>query len=342
MRLRLACGHAVLVSALALAVATSSPASADSVAEFYQGNTVRVIVPAGLGGSIGLYGKLFADHVGRNIPGRPTVVVQSMPGGGGVRAAGWAYNAGPKDGSVISQILSPSLGAPALRGAQFDPARFYWLGTISPRTSVIGVWHTVPVRTIEDAKRIETVLASGGRGNSTFIVPVLLNEMIGTRFKPVPGYPDGGTMNLAMESGEVHGRYTFWTGWVTGKPDWIRDSKVRVLAQAGPKLPELPDAPSVLDLVEDPEHRQMLRFMELSEQVGLGFWVPQEVPEDRRTALRTAFMATMKDPAFLADAERGGAPIVPVEGEKIAAIVESSLDIPPAVIDRLKAMVGFE
>ena len=331
-----------LASAVALGIAGSRAAVADTVADFYAGATVRVIVPASLGGSIGLYGSLLADHIGRHIPGKPAVVVQSMPGGGGVRALTWAFNAGPKDGSAISQVLSPALAAPALRGAKFDPTRLYWLGTISPRSSVIGVWHTAPVKTIEDVKQTEVVLGSGGVGSSTYIVPVMLNKMIGTKFKAVTGYAGGDTMNKAMESGEVHGRYNFWTGWTTRKPDWLRDNKVRILVQIGPKIPELPEVPSTVDLVSDPDHKRMFRFMEISEQVGLGFWVPEEVPDERRTALRKAFMDTMKDTVFLAAAEKRRAPVVPVDGEKLAQVVENSLDISPALVEQLKAMVGFD
>jgi len=334
------CSGLLFTAALALGIA--APAAADGVGEFYKGQTVRVIIPSGLGGSIGLYGKLFADHIGNHIPGKPTVVVQDMAGGGGVRALAWGYNAGPRDGSVISQVLSPALAAPALRGAKFDPTDLYWLGSISPRASVLGVWHTAPAKTFEDAKKTEIVLASGGVGSATHIVPVMLNAMTGTKFKTVTGYKGGGTMNMAMEAGEVHGRYNFWTGWTTTKADWLRDRKVRVLAQFGPRIPELPDVPSGTDLVSDPDHRKMLRFMEISEFVGLGFWIPMQVPEDRKLALRAAFMNTMKDPAFLADAEKRKAPVDAVGGEEIGKVVAESLDISPALIAELKKMIGFD
>lgn len=335
------CARTILLGT-ALAIGFAAPAAADAVGEFYEGRTVRVIIPSGLGGSIGLYGKLFADHIGNHIPGKPTVVVQDMAGGGGVRALAWAYNAGPRDGSVISQVLSPALAAPALRGAKFDPKDLYWLGSISPRASVLGVWHTAPAKTFEDAKKTEIVLASGGVGSATHIVPVMLNAMAGTKFRTVTGYKGGGTMNMAMETGEVHGRYNFWTGWTTTKADWLRDGKVRVLAQFGPRIPELPDVPSGMDLVSDPDHRKMLRFMEISEFVGLGFWIPMQVPEDRKRALRAAFMNTMKDPAFLADAGKRKAPVHAVGGEEIAGAVAQSLDISPALIADLKKMIGFD
>jgi tripartite-type tricarboxylate transporter receptor subunit TctC len=337
---RLHLRNAIIAAAL---VVTGTPvcAHADAVSDFYKGRTVTVVIPAGLGGSIGLYGKMLADHIGRHIPGRPTVVVQSMPGGGGVRAAQWAYNAGPKDGTAIAQLLSPSILAPALRGAKFDPTRVRWLGSIAPRGSVIMVWHTTPVKTLDDAKKTQVVLASGGRSDATYIVPVLLNQMIGTRFKVVTGYKGGGTMNKAVESGEVNGRYSFWTGYVTGKPQWIKEKKIRVLAQFGLAIRELAGVPRGRDVVTKAEHRKMLDLMSLSERVGLAFWVNPAVPQDRVSALRAAFKATMTDPAFLAATARRKAPVEPLTGVALEKIVADGYDVSPAVLADLKRMAGI-
>jgi len=282
------------------------------------------------------------DHIGRHVPGKPTVIVQSMPGGGGVRALSWGYNAGPRDGTVINQVLSTALAAPALRGAKFDPTKFYWLGTINPRASVIAVWHTAPARTFEDAKKNEIILAAGGASSGAAIVPIMLNRMAGMRFKPVSGYKGGGDMNKAMETGEVHGRYLPWTGLTATKAYWIRDGKVRILVQTGPRIPELSNVPSVADIVTDPDHRKMLRFMEVSDFVGQGFWVAEQAPADRRAALRKAFMDTMADPAFRADARKSKAPVDAQDGARVAGIVKAGLDISPALIAEMKKMIGFD
>jgi hypothetical protein len=140
----------------------------------------------------------------------------------------------------------------------------------------------------------------------------------------------------------AHGRYNFWTGWTTTKADWIRDKKVRVLATIGPRIPELPGVPATIDIVKNPDHKKMLRFMKISEYVGLGFWVPEQVPADRKAALRKAFMDTMADPAFLADAKKCKAPVNAQDGDAVAKAVKESLDISPALIADLKKMIGFD
>ncbi len=336
-----ACGLFIPVIAVAMIAGAAPPAAADAVSDFYQDKTVTVVVPAGMGGSIGLYALLFSHHFGKHIPGNPTVVTQSHPGSSGVKAASYVYNAAPRNGTVIAQLLSNSLLAPVLRRAKFDPLDFYWLGTISPRASVIGVWHTAPAQTLAQIKQTEIILASGGKSASTTIVPLMMTKMLGTRFKIVTGYRGGGNLNKAVEQGEVHGRYIFWTGWVTRKPHWIKNGLIKVLVQVGPRIPELPDIPSLRSLVKNAEHRQMLDFMGISERVGLAFWVARQVPKARASALRAAFAATMKDPAFIAEAKQRNAPIDPRTGAQVAKIVKAGYNIPPAVVARMKAMVGL-
>lgn len=332
--------HASLAGVLALVLCGAS-AKADAVADFYRDRTVTVVVPAGMGGSIGLYAQLFSNHFGRHIPGAPNVILQSRPGSGGVTAAAYVYNAAPRDGTVVAQLLSPSILAPVLRKAKFDATRFQWLGTISPRASVISVWHKAPATTLEALKETEVIFAAGGRTSSPAIIPMMMNKMLGTKIKVVTGYKGGGTMNKAVEQGEAHGRYNFWTGWTTRKPEWIRDGKIITLAQIGPRIPELPDVPSLRDLVKSEEHRQMLDFMSLAEKVGLAFWVAPQVPTERYLALRSAFAATMADPAFLAEAKKKNAPVEPVSGEEVARIVKDGYRVSPDVLHRLKVMIGF-
>jgi tripartite-type tricarboxylate transporter receptor subunit TctC len=279
--------------------------------------------------------------MGRHIPGRPKVILSSHPGSSGVKAASYTYNAAPRDGSVIGQLLSPSILAPVLRRAKFDATRFQWLGTISPRSSVIGVWHTAPARTVDEIRKTEIVLASGGKSSTTTIVPLLMNKMLGTRFRIVTGYKGGGALNKAVEQGETHGRYTFWTGWTTRKPHWIKDGLIKIVVQIGPRIPELPDVPSLRTLLKTDTHRQMIDFLSLSERVGLAFWVAPQVPRDRFHALRTAFAATMADPGFLAEAASRNAPVHAVSGQEVAKVVKNGYRIPPEVVKTMKAMIGL-
>ena len=333
--------YSMTLFAVALTAAAALPANAAPVADFYKDKTVVIVVPASLGGSIGLYGLIFSHHFGRHIPGQPTVILQSHAGSGGVKAASYVNNAAPRDGSVIGQLLSPSILAPVLRGAKFDATKFLWLGTISPRASVIGVWHTAPAQTLDAIKKTSVILSSGGKSSTTTIVPMLMNKMLGTKFKIVTGYRGGGTQNKAVEQGEVHGRYIFWTGWTTRKPHWIEKDLIKIVVQTGPRIPELPNVPSLRDLVKTDEHRQMIDFLTLSERVGLAFYLAPGVPRDRFHALRTAFAATMKDPAFLAEAKKRNAPVDFVSGEKIAAIVNKGYTIAPATLNKMKAMIGL-
>lgn len=330
--------------ALAAVAAMSAPAGADAVSDFYRGRTVTVMVPSSLGATLGLYGRLTVEHLGRHIPGGPTVVIQSRPGGGGTKGAAYAYNAAPKDGTFIAEVLAPSAIAPLLRNLKFDPSRFQWLGSITPRPAVLSVWHTAPVSSLDDARRREAIFGSTGLGSETFMAPTLLNHIAGTRLKVVKGYKGGAQINKAIESGEVHGRMNYWSGWTAGKPQWIAENRLRHIARygGGADIPGLRDVPSMQDLAGTPEQRAMVTFLETAPRIGMGFWVAPEVPADRVAALRGAFDSMVRDPAFLADARKRKAPVNPVSGRELQAITAKAYGTPPAVIARLKEVFGFK
>ena len=231
--------RALAVSAAAFAISMTGSASAD-VAGFYKGRTVTIVVPAGLGASLGLYGRLLAEHWGKHIPGNPTVIVQSRPGGGGTKGAAYVYNAAPKDGTTIAEVLAPSVLAPILRNVKFDATRFHWLGSITQRPSVVSVFHTAPATTLEGVKQKEVIMGSTGFGSETYLMPKLMNHLLDTKFKIVKGYKGGASINKAMAQGEVHGRMNYWTGWTTIKNDWLKTGKIKHLIQYGPRIPELP------------------------------------------------------------------------------------------------------
>ena len=172
---------------LAGAAIAAGPAKADEAA-FYKDRTVTVMVPSGLGASLGLYGRLLGEYIGKHIPGRPTVIVQSRPGGGGTKGAAYAYNAAPKDGTFIAEVLAPSVLAPVLRNMKFDATKFQWIGSITQRPSVVSVWHTAPATSLEAMKTTEVIMGSTGLGSETYLAPTLMNHLIGTKFKIVKGY----------------------------------------------------------------------------------------------------------------------------------------------------------
>ncbi|MEE2662074.1 MAG: tripartite tricarboxylate transporter substrate-binding protein [Pseudomonadota bacterium] len=326
---------------IAMMMGIAVPASAD-VAGFYKGRTVTIVVPGGLGASLGLYGRLLAEHWTKHIPGNPNVIVTSRPGGGGTKGAAYVYNAAPKDGTFVAEVLAPSVLAPTLRNVKFDATKFQWLGSITQRPSVVSVFHTAPATTLEGLKKTPVIMGSTGLGSETYLMPTLMNHLLGTKFKIVKGYKGGAAINKAIAQKEVHGRMNYWTGWTTIKNDWLKTGKLKHIIQYGPKIPELPNVPHMADLVKGKEGMAMLRFIEVCEKVGMGFWVAPGVPKDRTAALRKSFMATMRDPAFLADAKKRRAPVAAISGSELGTIVNAGLNVSPALIQTMKAVYGFK
>ncbi len=332
---------AVAVVALAAGMTDATPSAAD-VHGFYKGRTVTIMVPSGLGASLGLYARLLGEHLGRNIPGKPNVIVTSRAGGGGTKGAAFAFNAAPRDGTFIAEVLAPSVLAPALRNVKFDALKFQWLGSITPRPSTVSVWHTAPAKTLAEVKRTEVIMGSTGLGSETYLLPTFMNHFLGTKFKVVKGYKGGASLNKAMEQGETQGRMNYWSGWTTVKRHWLTDKKVIHLVQYGPAIDEIPEIPKLRDLVTDPDGKKILRFIEVSESLGMGFWIHPDVPKDRLAALRTAFMATMTDPAFVADAKKRKAPVDPITGQELQNTVAAGLNVSPALIAKMKTVFGFK
>jgi tripartite-type tricarboxylate transporter receptor subunit TctC len=319
---------------------SAGPATAQSAAEFYKGRTVTITVAGGAGASLGLYCRLVAKHWAGHIPGNPNVVCQFRPGAGGTKAAAYMYNAAPRDGTYVGEVLAPSVLAPALRNVKFDAAKFIWLGSVTPRPSVVTVWHTAPAKTVDEAKIHEVIVGSTGKGSETFLIPKFMNSVLGTKFKIIEGYK-AALINNAMPRGEVHGRKNYWSGWTTVKQDWLRDKKIIQLVQYGPRIAALPNVPHLKDLMPDEEHRRMVEFFEISEHLGMGFYVPPGTPSDRVGALRDSFMATLTDPAFVAEAKKRNADVDPISGAKIQEIVMRGLATPEPILAKLRTYLGF-
>lgn len=336
-RMKLIATVGATVALLGAVAVTPAPA-----ADFYKGKTVTVMVPSGLGATLGLYGRLVTEHFSKHIPGNPTVILASRPGGGGTKGAAFAYNAAPKDGTFIAEVLSASVLAGKLRNFKFDASKFQWIGSVTPRPIVVSAWHKAPAKTLAEARRTQVIMGSSGLGSETYMAPQLMNALLGTKFKIVKGYKGGAAINKAIEQGEVHGRMNYWSGWTAGKPAWVRDNKLRHLVQYGTPIKELPNVPQFKDLVTNAVDKQMLAFMETSPKVGMGFWVAPGVPKDRIAALRKAFMDTMKDPAFLADAKKRRAPVAPISGEELGRIVSAAYKTPDSVIQTLREKLGFK
>ncbi|MCC6888653.1 MAG: hypothetical protein IT536_08980 [Hyphomicrobiales bacterium] len=320
-----------------LLAAAALPAAAQPVADFYRGKTIHMLIGVGVGGEYDLQARLVARHLGRHIPGNPAVVPQNMVGAGGINMANHLFNSAARDGTFIGMMGNnfPAFQAVGGKSVKFDAGKFNWLGAIAPVVETMAVWHTTGVKTIDDLRKRETVAGASGRGAITYFFAAMMNEFIGTRFKIVTGYPGGNQINLAMERGEVEARNNTWSSWKATRPNWIRDKLITVVAQAGPRAPDL-DAPSVEELARTPDDRQTIELIVSGTLLGRPFATTPDVPADRLAALREAFRMTMRDPEFLKDAAQVGFEVNPVLGEPMQKIVERVLSTPKPLAMRAK------
>jgi tripartite-type tricarboxylate transporter receptor subunit TctC len=291
-----------------------------------------------------VYGRLVARHLGKHLPGNPTVVVQNMPGAGSLRSANYLYSVAPKDGSTIGLFARGIAMQPLLdpQGVQFDAQKFGWIGSTSSEVSVVIASAASPFKTIEQARAREMVVSASGSGADSVIFPYILNGVIGTRFKVVTGYPGNADMLLAVERGEADGNAgTSWISLVSIKPDWVRDKKINVLLQmASKKHPDLAHVPLALDLAKNESDAKVLELIFSRLGMAYPFVAPPDLAPERLQALRRSFEATMKDPEFLEEAKRQHLDIAPVSGEEIAAIIRKVYASPADVIARAKAVLA--
>jgi tripartite-type tricarboxylate transporter receptor subunit TctC len=327
---------------LALLVALSTAASAQDSPSF-KGRTVDIYTGYSVGGGYDLYTRLLARHFGRHLTGDPAVVPKNMEGAASIRLANWLYTAAPKDGGVFGTIgrgtaLDPLLGQP---GAQFDGTRFNWIGSANDEVSVCVAWHTSGFSSFDDVLHRELLVGGTGPGDDTIQFSKVLVGVLGAKLKIIAGYPGGNDAVLAMERGELQGR----CGWSyssikAAHPDWLAEKKIAILVQlALAKHPELPDVPLITDLAKTEEQQQLLKFVFARQVMGRPYLAPPGVAPATVAALRRAFMETMADKDFLADAARGKLEITPVSGERIQALVAELYKTPPALAKRLAEML---
>jgi tripartite-type tricarboxylate transporter receptor subunit TctC len=226
------------------------------------------------------------------------------------------------------------------KGIHFDISKMGWVGNLAELNSVIAVMSSSPIRSIEDAKKSEVVLGSSGKGSESYIYPQLLNGLVGTRFKMVLGYGSTAVMTLAMERGEIQGRGGSWLMWPVSRPDWIRDGKIRILAQAGRvRDPDLKDVPLITELVADAD-KPVARFVSSAVVTARMVGLPPGVPEEMLKAMRDAFKATVKDPAFIAEAKKRRMDLRLMSGEELQAEIDQFFRTPKAVIERAKQVLN--
>jgi tripartite-type tricarboxylate transporter receptor subunit TctC len=322
---------------------SASVASAQSPADFYKGKNVDLYIGYSVGGGYDVYARILARYMGKHIPGNPTIVPKNMEGAGSLRLANWLYNVAPKDGSAFGIIGRGTGFDPLLekKGAQFDATKFNWIGSANNEVSVCVAWHTTGIKKIEELYGKELTVGGTGASADTDQFPRVTNGVLGTKFKVITGYPGGNDIGLAMERGEVMGR----CGWSFSSVksthmNWLNEKKVNLLVQlALKKHPELPDVPLIVDLAKSEEQKRILRIIFARQVMGRPFLAPPGVPQDRVAALRKAFMDTMNDKEFLAEAEKAQLEITPESGEEIQELVTDLYKTPPEIAKKAAELV---
>jgi tripartite-type tricarboxylate transporter receptor subunit TctC len=329
-------GAAMLAAGL-LAV----PAAAqEDVAAFYRGKTLRVVVGVAVGSGYDINARLLARHLGAHVPGNPTVIVQNQPGAGSLTMTNQLYAAGPFDGTAIGASFNGMPTTPLLQpaGARFDPVKFNWIGSTNRETQVTYLWHTAPAQSLADLERTEVIVGAQAPGSTQYDFPLLANHVFGLKFKIITGYESTPKIHLAMERGEIHGNGA--TNWSTLKAlnsNWLEEKKVRVVAQWALKgHPELTGVPLILDSAKTDADRAALRLVIARLEYGRPFFMPPQVPTERVAAVRRAFDAAVKDPAYLADAEKLKIDVDPLSGEEVANLVEQVSRTPAETVTRVR------
>ena len=332
------CG--IALSALALLAAL--PARAESVADFYRGKTINVLIGVNVGGGYDFEARLLARFMRGHIPGNPVLVPQNMVGAGGIKMANYLYSIAPQDGTALGMFPDTLVAAQAVgtEGVQYDANRFSWIGSMSTSPVTLAVWHTAGVQSIDDARKQEIVVAASNKGAITYTFPHMLNELAGTRFKIVSGYQGNSTMTIAMERGEVQGVTNSWDSWKSFNPEWVRDKKIKVLVQSEPKSKELADVPSVLELARNESDRGVMALIVSGDALGKPMATAPNVPGERVQALRDAFEATIKDPAFIEAAAAARIEINPIHGLALQTTVEKVLATPKNLVERAKLIIA--
>jgi tripartite-type tricarboxylate transporter receptor subunit TctC len=334
------------LAAILLAVgAGAAAAQTDEAAQFYAGKAVSIIVSVEVGGLYSTIATIMARHMGAHIPGRPNVIVQHMPGAGGTIAANYAYNIAPKDGTVV---LTPNAGlhlrvALGLDKPTYEAAKFSWIGGWGEGVNTVTLRRDItPVKSIEEARRTESILGAIGKASNTYLVPALMNNMLGTRFRIITGYRGGAPIRLAMEKGEVHGWAGQWDGWKLLNHSWVRDGNLVHLVQLASKpTPDLPDVPLLSSFARSDDERSILRVIE-SGIADRAMLVPPGVPPSRAKALQAAYQAMLRTPQFVADAKVAQFDIEPIEGDTIQAFVAGIAALPPATVSRIRKAMELE
>ncbi len=337
------------VPAFAAAVAltlAALPARADAVADFYKGKTVSIFVGVSPGGIYSTFAQFLSRHMQKHMPGNPEIIVKHMPGAGGMKANNYVYNVAPRDGTAwLTPNSSPAKNVLFGRGGgRYEPQKFIWVGAWGSTTNVLSLLkkNNPAAKSMEEARKNEVIIGSIGRSSSAFMLPTMYNNLLGTKFKIIPGYRGGSPIRLAMEKGEIMGWAGQWTGMKLRKKEWVEGKMLYNLVQVAPKKhKDLPDVPLLTDLAKDADQKFMFEIMSAT-TTDRALVLPPGLPKDRAAAVEKAFMATLKDKSFLADVEKRGFEIDPVSGAEVTATINKIMSMPKDKVQTLKTALGIE
>jgi tripartite-type tricarboxylate transporter receptor subunit TctC len=317
------------------------PQRAAAQADFYKGKSIDLIISTGVGGGLDSNARLVARHLAKHIPGEPTIVPKNMPGAGHIRAANYVFSQAPKDGTVIGTfipifVMSQLLGRS--KSIQFDPAKFNWLASTSSNNSTVYTWHTSGVKTLEEATKKEVLMGGTGVGSYTVIYPLVMNSVLGTKFKVVTGYKSTAEIGLAMERGEIQGRAgNNFNSLKAENGEWLRTGKINLIAQVGlARDAEFPQVPLLTDFAKNEDDRRILRLFSTDVMIGRPFVTSPGVPPERVALLRRAFDAMMKDPAYVEDARKASLDVSPTNGATIQSVVADIVGTPDDIVAKAK------
>jgi tripartite-type tricarboxylate transporter receptor subunit TctC len=318
-------------------IGASAPVRADTVSDFYHGRTVNLVIGYAPGGGYDLYARTLARHISRHIPGNPTIVVQNMPGAGSIKAANFLYTIAPKDGSTFGgfsrgAFIDPLLGRK--EGIKFEARKFGWLGSISSEVGVCAFRSGAGIKSWADMRRKPFVIGSTGAGADADVFPTVLRKMFKLPMKVVAGYGSAAEIVIAIKRGEVDGRCGWsWSSLLSWNRDMYERKEIDVVLQlAARKIDELANVPLITEVAETDEQRTALKLIVSRQAMARPFVLPPGVPAARLAALREAFAATMKDPAFLADAKRQDLEVRPVLGADADALIKEVYATPPETV----------
>jgi tripartite-type tricarboxylate transporter receptor subunit TctC len=327
----------LLVVALIMLLSANST-RAQSVEEFYKGRPINMMIGGGAGGGYDVYFRTLARHLGKHIPGHPNIIPRNQPAAAGLAAANALYTTADRDGLTIGAFpnnvpMDPLFGNPA---ARYDPLRFNWIGSIGKLQNVCATWHASPIKSIEQAREREVIVAAAGATSNTALMPRALNSLLGTKFKVVAGYDPGSGLTMSIERQEAEGICGLsWSTMKASRPHWIKDNLLNVIIQLGlDKLPDLPNVPAALDLVSDPVNKQVLTLILIRQEPGRPVAAPPGVPADRLAALRRAFDATMADREFVAEAAKLQMEIEPLTAAEIEKLLATAYATPKPIVQR--------